>query len=429
MKKIYYAVITLCCLGLLLITEVSAETGSPESLTFEDLTPGNFTGFGDSWNRYAWSMEVYDGDVYVGTWNQDLKIAKLIRGINYALPRISTEGLNFFYKNVLGTLPVSDSRGGEIWKYATDNGTWIQIVDNGYNDTYNTGYRIAKQYNGAVYFGSANYENGAQMLAVTDNGASVSVVEPDDIDLRKEWYANESNRSMEVHKGKLYIGKENTQGAELWSYDGASLKKEHVFTELSVGQLCVFGDYLFAGMWDFEAGMKLYRIRTDDEGSVVTIDDMTPPELQGTYDKAILSLTVFRDKLFAGTGNDSEGFTLFCITSPDAEPASPEGYRILGTRGFGDSANMYAWSMIEFENVLYLGTFNIFGPQLWFSRDGESWDKLITDGFGSLFEWGVRCMAKSDNRLFIGTACSVPSSAYPGTPGGLKVFAGSRAVQ
>jgi len=87
---------------------------------------------------------------------------------------------------------------------------------------------------------------------------------------------------------------------------------------------------------------------------------------------------------------------------------------------------MYGWSMKEFDGVLYLGTYNIRGPEMWYSADGENWADLMPNGFGSKFEWGVRCMVVADQRLFIGTASSIPASLYPGIRGGLKVFASKK---
>jgi hypothetical protein len=111
--------------------------------------------------------------------------------------------------------------------------------------------------------------------------------------------------------------------------------------------------------------------------------------------------------------NDLDGFTLISIGRPDAEPGNQADYRILNTNGFGDKFNMYAWSMTVFDNTLYLGTFNINGSQLWYSTDGETWEVLIPKGFGSKFEWGIRCMIVANERLFIGTAASIPATLFP----------------
>jgi len=82
--------------------------------------------------------------------------------------------------------------------------------------------------------------------------------------------------------------------------------------------------------------------------------------------------------------------------------------------------------MTVFDNTLYLGTFNINGSQLWYSTDGETWDVLIPKGLGSKFEWGIRCMMVANERLFIGTAASIPATLYPGISSGLKVFASKK---
>jgi hypothetical protein len=403
---------------------VSYSFGDPKDLLpFEDLTM-NMKGFGDPWNRYAWAMETYEDAIYVGTWHQKLKISRLILSAFLGLPNI--EDPNDVFRLGLGDLPVAKSKGGEIWKYSISNGRWTQIVDHGFNDRFNMGYRVAKVYRDKIYFGSANYENGAQILAISNQGSTVTLLEPDDKTLREEWYANSSHRGMAVYKDKLYIGKENDEGAELWVYDGTVLKKVYKFDELSVGALCVFGQYLYAGIWDWDVGARLYRIQTDKDDNIISFDDMTPPEIVGTNNRGIMTMAVFQDRLFVGTINYLDGFALIRFEVPDASPGELDSYTILSTDGFGDKINMYVWSMEVFDNTLYLGTFNVFGPQLWYSFDGDSWEVLISDGFGSRFDWGIRSMAVADGRLFLGTASSVPASARLTTPGGLRIFVSSR---
>jgi hypothetical protein len=393
-------------------------------LPFEDLTPDSLTGFGDSWNRYAWSMEAYDGDIFVGTWNQKVYLPMLIVNVLKALPVIIKDR-TLFMKEVLGTHPVTASKGGEIWKYSLADETWTQVVDNGYNDTFNTGYRISKRYRDAVYFGSANYRNGTQLLALSDHGSTIKVLEPADSAAKERWHSNDSNRTMIVVNDILYIGTENTGGAELWAYDKIELKRVYKFKELSVGYLCAFGNFLFAGMWD-DSDMKLYRLKIGQAQEIVQIDDMTPAEFVGTGNRGVIAMEVFNNRLFVSTMNYRKGFSLFYINDPDALPGDPESYRLITNDGFGDSLNMYGWSMKEFDGVLYLGTYNIRGPELWYSTDGENWEVLMPKGFGSKFEWGIRSMVVADQRLFIGTASSIPSSMHLGTPGGLKIFASKK---
>jgi len=42
--------------------------------------------------------------------------------------------------------------------------------------------------------------------------------------------------------------------------------------------------------------------------------------------------------------------------------------------------------------------------QLWYSADGKTWKLLEGDGFGAPFNYGIRTLEVSDNRLFVGMA-------------------------
>ena len=407
--------------ALLFLTSTCLAAAPSELLPFDDITPGSMKGFGDRWNRYPWSMQSFQGDIYVGTWNQKLKISRLI--LSGLLSFINIDDTNDSFQYALGTFPVSKSRGGEIWKYAPAKGEWTQVVEEGFGDRFNTGYRVARLYHGKLYFGSANYKHGAQILSISDNGSSIAQIEIAGADQKELWRKNSSIRAMEVYNDKLYIGTENDEGAELWTYDEKSLTKLHKYTELSLGEMRVYGGYLFTGMWDFENGTRLYRVLADAADTVLSIDDVTPPEITGTKNLGIMSMEVFRDKLYCGSSNYRNGFTLIRFETPNAAAGDPNAATLITTDGFGEQANMYAWSLKEFDGCLYLGTFNAFGAaQLWYSSSGDEWSKLVTGGFGSRLDWGIRTMAVEGDQLFLGIASSIPASAQPGTPGGLRIF-------
>jgi hypothetical protein len=189
-----------------------------------------------------------------------------------------------------------------------------------------------------------------------------------------------------------------------------------------------YGEYLFTGMWDFENGTRLYRVLTGADDTVQSIDDVTHPAILWTTNLGIMSMEVLNDKLYCGSANYRSGFTLLRYEVPDGSAGDPAACSLITTDGFGEPFNMYAWSLKVFDGFLYLGTFNVWGggAQLWYSADGDTWNRLVNDGFGSQFDWGIRTMAVEGGRLFLGIASSVPASALPGTPGGLKIFASKK---
>jgi hypothetical protein len=101
-----------------------------------DAEPGDptYDGFGNHYNKYAWSMFVCDGKLWVGTANTQL----------------------------VGGLPPLETQGCEIWSY--DGSTWIPIIKNetgelpnGFGKTYNIGARSMIEYpkdSGKLFIGT-----------------------------------------------------------------------------------------------------------------------------------------------------------------------------------------------------------------------------------------------------------------------------------
>jgi hypothetical protein len=69
MRKIISRLLPLLATMLLVSNLCLAQSEVPP---FENLTQNIGRGFGDSWNRYTWSMGELNNQVYVGTWNVQL---------------------------------------------------------------------------------------------------------------------------------------------------------------------------------------------------------------------------------------------------------------------------------------------------------------------------------------------------------------------
>ncbi|MEN6447775.1 MAG: hypothetical protein ABFD70_08545, partial [Syntrophaceae bacterium] len=61
------------------LTVIPGASGAP--VAFENLTQDIGRGFGVNWNSYAWSMQEFNGDVYVGTWSAQLDYAAILKDI------------------------------------------------------------------------------------------------------------------------------------------------------------------------------------------------------------------------------------------------------------------------------------------------------------------------------------------------------------
>lgn len=394
------------------------------TLSFEDLTNSIGRGFGDSWNRYAFSMEEFNGDVYVGTWSVQFDYPAVFQAL-----LSGGLGGSGFPTNPLQGITFLDSTGGEIWKY---NGgqSWTKVFEPAASDT---GFRKMVKYGNTLYAGTVNPDEGCKLYSSSD-GINWDPV--------AGWQSarsadNISIRTMAVYNGQLYVGTENNaSGGELWAFDGNGWVQKKVFSQdSSVAELKVFNQKLYAGTWNFTDTFRFYQ---SSDG--VTFDDVTPVLGGGAAGNlGVMKLIDYKGQLYLGTVNYANGFTL--IRTPD--PSNPNGWEVITTNGFNDPSNAYTWAITEYQNKLYLGTFNsgLYGgvldqllglpipldgrAQLWCSEDGLTWSQLMDDGFDSQFTYGIRNMLVSDDQLFIGTA----SNFFLYDPQSLLALFGSAAFQ
>ncbi|MEN8140715.1 MAG: PEP-CTERM sorting domain-containing protein [Thermodesulfobacteriota bacterium] len=414
--------------GIALLTLVAVlcpATSLGSSLfTFDNLTEDIGRGFGDSWNRYAFSMEENDGHVYVGTWNIQFDYPLMAQAIsNGDLADIWATG------NPLQGIGFLASEGAEVWRH--DGGqNWTQVAKASPD---NTGFRKMINYNGELYTASANSENGAGLWVKSDDaspqGESWAEV---------PWAAKNSNNNsiralctytdQATGKELLYVGTENNEdGGELWTYDGTDWQLKEKFSDHAVSEVAVFKDKngtenMYVGTWNFDVNLQgeptdAFQLYASPDGdSFANIK----PDFAGREDLSnlgVMKLIEYKGKLFLGTVNYVDGFTL--LSSDD--PSNSNSWNVLTTDGFGDSDQAYSWSAAIVNDMLMVGTFStglnggVYSDilpllpmdgraQLLYSTDGVNFAVMVDDGFGAEFNYGFRSMLASGDQLFIGTA-------------------------
>ena len=397
-----------------------------EKLLFENLTAEVGRGFGDTWNRYAFSMAEFNGQVYAGTWNVQFDYPQLLAAIQGG----GLTGID----NPLEAIGILASEGGEIWRHEGGQ-LWERMLK---ASSDHSGFRKMLVYNGRLYAGTVNSANGAAIFA-SANGADWENISGGPTDNP----ANISIRALLVFQGSLYVGTENNEtGGELWAYEDFTNTWTHKHTfidDASVAELIVYNDRLYLGTWDFTDSFQFFG---SYDGSVFFNLTPTFPNSENLSNLGVMKLIEYRDDLYLGTVNYRDGFTLLRTRDPD----TPGGWEVITSDGLGDRSNAYTWAMVVWDETLYLGTFNsglfsgLLAPlpfpldgraQLLASTDGVNWRTIVDDGFGVPFTYGIRNMIVSGDRLLIGTASNffVPdtsTSLYTaiGLSGGLPTTIG-----
>ncbi len=384
--------------------------------TFENLTADVGRGFGNNQNRYAFSMRDYGGHAYVGTWNVQFNYPALVSAIiNGDLDLSNLSG------NPLEGIGFLSTEGAQIWRH--DGGQdWTQVYDFANSDSNTSGVRQMQQFGSHLYAGTVNAVTGASMLR-TENGVDWHEVTGGPLDNGD----NISIRTMAEHDGYLYVGTENNEtGGEVWRYDGSVWNQvAQLSDDTSAAEILFRDGKMYVGTWDFTDSYNLYDVNPDG------FDDFTlkTPDvgLDGLANLGVMKLIEDKDGyMYLGTVNYQDGFTMLRTMDPD----DPTSWEVLSTDGFGNLDNAYTWSMLNVGDELLMGTFNsglyggIYDPlpipldgraQLWRTGDGENWSLMMDDGFGEMFNYGIRNMIISGDQLMVGTASNffIPDFGSP----------------
>jgi len=154
--------VCLLCLTCLVTSVVCA--GPTRLYSYENTTESLGPGFGDPWNKYAWSMQDYNGYMYVGTTNVNYDLVEAYR--NGAFDALVLDPVNPLY-GFLGALqPYSQSNGADIWRYEYTSGQWEQVYGNAAGEA-SGGLRKMETYNGKLYAASSDF-TGAKLLSSAD---------------------------------------------------------------------------------------------------------------------------------------------------------------------------------------------------------------------------------------------------------------------
>lgn len=260
-----------------------------------------------------------------------------------------------------------------------------------------------------------------------------------------------SYRSPVSYNGRLFVlcGTIEGNGALIGSADPAKGDNSWFLASppgMTFYELAAFNGWLYLGGFDMTNGtINGYTVlKTRAEGTppyqFITVVP-TGAYLTQMPSTSVVSMHVYRGRLYVGTATFTEVIRInpddtwdLVVGAPRAVPLSDGGsevkYPLSGLDGgFGDTPNDHAWWMEDFDQHLYIGTYNLgtgsrfdptvgplllphMGAQLYRSHDGGWYYSAVTttgfakptDPYGGIFDYGVRTMASTPHGLFVGTA-------------------------
>jgi hypothetical protein len=290
-------------------------------------------------------------------------------------------------------------QGGQVWRF---NGTdWQQVVSGGLTTRNNAGLRNLVIFNGAIYGGTRNTSNGAELWRSFDGENWEAIV-------RGGWgnRQNVSVRGMAVFKDHLYVGLQNTRGGpgQLWrSLDGVNFEavSRNAFGNLnndSIHVLLEFGGLLYAGTRNIEDGLEIWR--SEDGMNFEPVVGPAPAIASNGFNNSAniqcYDLKEFKGSMYVGLAN-LNGYRVF---------RTEDGVNYEEVLRSSNRWDAWSWKFGVYEDHLWLGTFNILGMyirrlvrggSLLRTIDGEYWETMIGEnglyqgaGFNDKANWGIR---------------------------------------
>ena len=442
-------------LGIAVLGIALPLAGSTPTEPLRRLFPREFSeaapqGFGDRQNSAAWSMQWWNGKLYVGTvrawycWVQAWAhtVAPFIA---YPPDDPDTD---------CAPDPRDLALQAEIWRYTPETETWERVYQSP-NDVEMPGHPGRYTARDAGYRDMVVFEepDGTEALYVC--GATVNALWPlmppprilrstDGItfepiphdpgtilgDLGQD---QATFRDFEIYNGRLYVinGRIRGHGAVLEAEDPAGGNDNFRWITpqgMKVFEMAPFNGFLYLGIADPWDGYSV--VKTDATGTLPYT--LTPVVTNGGFleplpSDSVVSMHVFQDRLYVGMDKPAE---LIRINPDDTwdlvvgKPReTPDGWKYPFSgmdAGFDWPLNVHMWRMQEHEGVLYVGTADEstqwgripgldeliswqYGFDLYLSTDGHYFTPITITGFGDKFQMGLRTFASTPHGLFLGT--------------------------
>lgn len=472
--------VVLTCLGI-------ASVADAVQLTEDDFRLIGEPGFGDPGNGYAWSMEFFKGKIYIGTNRHFLCLVRSLLGIDITQgnnPEVPLEcEPNLFDMDLRGQIwsydPVTDQLElvyvSPTVKALLSDGSQIDVAQD-------VGYRTMAVYrepDGTESLCIGTFTSREvlgpppRILRTTDG---VTFTEPPGEIENVDSYT--AFRSLTIYKNRMYvnaIGKSSADSALLESSDPAA-GNYRVVHEPGFGDptndgpfaLAVFNGLLYVGTANATEGFQLLKTDAVGEPPYTFSTVLSEGAYRGVNNENVVSLGVYKDYLYVGTGILFGGYDVV----RDVGPAPAELLRVRaddawdivcgeqrntpsGTKkplsgmgpGFDNPFTGYMWRTVEHDGVFYVGTMDnsyvmryldptFFegaenrldlgeypidqaldpeevgdiissvegGFDLWATTDCIHWERVSRTGFHDEFSYGVRTFVSTPFGLFLGSA-------------------------
>ncbi len=445
--------------GLAVLAILALNRASPGQLSASSFTRTNLPGFGDRHNSYPWSMRWFEGNLYVGT-NRDFQCVENAT-IAYYYPIVLP--LQTIFAPVDVPCPANSADldlRAEVWRYSPGDGRWTRIFqsefvpgttvarDIGYRDM--ATYREADGTNALYIVGCTAREFTPGMPPprilrmtiaadpVTGQEHEVFEAIPQDPGTTMGDTKAVTFRATAVYKNRLYVSASlglTGNGFVLESSNprlGNNSFRQVTPTPLQVYEMSVFNNALYIGAGDQAAGYSVWRTDASGDPPYTLTPVVTGGAGRGPVMTSVVSMYPFQGRLYVG----SAGWYSTLLPSSELIRINPDDswelisgnprvasnglvFPLSGlSDGFGNPFNAHIWRLEQHGGILYAGTNDDswalrstplapyfrseFGFDVFASKDGVAWSPVTRNGFGNLYNFGLRTFASTPVGLFAG---------------------------
>lgn len=413
-------------------------------------------GFGDRQNSYAWSMEWFEGKLFVGTGRAVFCAqAEAYHLVQPAAPYPPPD-LDIQCTPDPNDLPLQ----AEIWSWDPATNIWARVYQSPNNvpirntnpqkftarDFAFRGMGVFTEPDGTPALYVSGCSPGlypgvppARVLRTTDGVNFTALPQTPGTFLGN--FKGSCYRGIQAYNNKLYL-MSITPPVMLESADpqlGDNSFRAVTRPGSSPWEMAAYNGYLYVSFADITNGFSVSKTNAQGTPPYAFTPLITNGGFRSPYpNKAILSMAEFNGSLYLGgdglrTGSPvtAQPAEMFRINADDSwdlvvgqSRSTPAGQKNslsgLGP-GFNWNLNAHMWRMEVFDGRLYVGTFDEstifrslpqvgpalqpeFGFDLWYTSDGVHFLPIDYQGFEDKFNIGARSLKATPVGLFLGTA-------------------------
>jgi hypothetical protein len=264
--------------------------------------------------------------------------------------------------------------------------SWLQVGGNGLGDPLNQQIATLEVFGDYIYAGVCHTTLPAN-THTTQIWRSRNGVNWEKVDER----TLNGPGDMVTFNGRLYAG---SWDGYVWSSADGTTWTEDITngfdgTGQGIARFMVYGGKLYASTWNGTTGTEVWRTSNGTDWEIFIDEGLS----NNPQNSAAITSEIFNGYLYMGVVNES-------LTGGQLWRTNGITTTAIITDGFGITQNQAISSLAMFNHILYAGTYNTQGVQVWKSQNGSDWQK-INSGFNNPNTAGENGLEVFRNRLYL----------------------------